>query len=124
MSKTRYQIVFYTLVDKQGDFESYQGDTPVVCVGISTNPIKYLHQTKAYTKKDVFVMLVAPCTNESYVKLLQDMEELNAYRNWYFLQELSPLIKRKCKEHNFTPYKIRAKKHKQSEVDNPLAAML
>ena len=124
MAKSRYQIVFYTLIDKQGDFETFQGDTPIVSVGISTNPTKYLHQTKAYTKKDVFVMLVAPCTNESYVRLLQDMQELNAYRNWYFLKELTPLIKRKCKEHNFVPYKIGPKKLEQSVVDNPLAAML
>lgn len=110
-----HYIHFYALLDSKGNFETIE-DEPVINVGISTNPEKHLRSVNFGQSKTVFVLLVKHGEYKTLREALNQLDEIRAYKDQYYFEPLALMIKNKCKEIGFKPYKmINSKKTKKEE---------
>ena len=116
--KPRYHVYFYTLLDKKGKFETIESKE-VVCVGISTKPDKSLRNIQYNNHKTVFVLLVKNVSERKKNELMDAIEEVRLYKTWYELEPLAGMIKKKCIEADFVPYKMREDNKAQTLDESP-----
>ena len=116
-----YYLYIYTLTNKKGEWEKYQ-DEPVVNVGISTNPDKFLKDQQGLSRgKDVLVLLVKGTTEKKHLELINQIEELRTNKLWFKFEPLAVAIKRNCEKVGFKPYSL---KRKQAATTNEPAEQI
>ena len=118
-----YSVYFYTLIDSKGNWEEHN-DELVVNVGLSTNPRKALKDKQSIEKsKTLHILLVKETTQENYKHLIENIEEVRAYKNWFMLEPLADMIKKKCEENKFTPYSLKSRKKWTSETEEVIGRL-
>lgn len=105
MNSSRYKIVFYTELNQDGSFVTNAEGLETVTVGITTKPARFIYHAKLETSKDLFFFFVG--TIKNHRKFLQEIEELSLSKDVYQLEPLSDLLRRKCKENSFQPYRLK-----------------
>ncbi len=110
-----YYAYFYTLIDSKGSWEKHGGEL-VVNVGLSTNPDKCLRDKNIREKrKNVYALLVKETKEPDYNNLIRNIDEVRAYKSWFYYEPLSDLIKKKCDETIFKPYTLRKTKYRNDK---------
>lgn len=118
-----YSVYFYTLIDSKGQWESYNDDL-VVNVGLSTNPRKALRDKQSIEKsKTLHILLTKEITKENYKNLTDNIDELRAYKNWFLLDPLAEMLKKKCEETKFIPYSLKSRKLRGNGVEEAIGRL-
>ena len=118
-----YSVYFYTLIDSKGQWEKYD-DELVVNVGLSTNPNKAMRDKQSIEKsKTLHIILIKETTQADYKNLIDNIEEIRAYKSWFLLEPLSEMLKKKCEENKFIPYSLKSRKKRNQEVEEVLGRL-
>ena len=114
-SPKQYWMTFVAEV-RDGQIVSQVDGKETVRVGVSTNPTKLIHNLNAQTRNELLVMLVAPTTSAKSSAFLQQLDDIRATGNWFFLDPLEGLLHKKIKEIGFNPH-IHKKKSKSEDAE-------
>ena len=118
-----YSVYFYTLIDSKGQWEIYNDDL-VVNVGLSTNPRKALRDKQSIEKsKTLHILLIKETTQENYKNLTDNIDEVRAYKNWFLLDPLAEMLKKKCEETKFIPYSLKSRKQRGNGVEEAIGRL-
>ena len=108
---TRYQIIFFTELNADGSFISHDG-VECVTVGITTKPDRFINHAKMRSNKDLFFFFIGKI--KSHTNFLREIEELSLSKDVYQLAPLTDLLRRKCVENDFQPYRLKKKYNKKT----------
>ena len=118
-----YSVYFYTLIDSKGAWEEHN-DELVVNVGLSTNPRKALRDKQSIEKsKTLHILLIKETTQDNYKHLVENIEEVRAYKSWFLFEPLAEMLKKKCEETKFTPYSLKSRKKRNNGVEEVLGRL-
>jgi len=118
-----YSVYFYTLIDSKGEWEEHNNDL-VVNVGLSTNPRKAMRDKQSIEKnKTLHILLIKETTQDNYKHLIENIEEVRANKSWFYFEPLAEMLKKKCEETQFTPYSLKSRKKRTSEVEEVLGKL-